>query len=335
MTFLQNKFLKNKFLKKDSSSFAAVNLGSCYLKGLIVKNGEIRNYFLEKNDNLPATLKKVWEEKRIPTRSVKLSIKNPSCLVRYFPFPKMDKKRLSQALTYELNKFIPFSFEEVYFDFFILKEINPSEVYILLAVVKRDFVNQILEIFSQANLDIANITLDSICLINLFLNNYTKSKEINSCILDIGNSISTITIFNKETPFLTRDVKFSTKEVLDSVSRTKNLDSLAVQEWIKDDKNNTELIELAQHNISNLCREIKSSLDYFEVNAAERIDSLYLTGGLSSTKGLEKAFTKELEVNTEVLKVFDGDKVKSNIVFSDQKFVTLENYFSVAFGLAL
>lgn len=327
--------LQSKFLKKDSGSFVAINLGSYYLKGLIVKNGEIRDYFLEKNDNLLTILKKVWEEKKISTQSVKLSIKNPSCLVRYFPFPKMDRKKLSQALTYELNKFIPFSFEEVYFDFFILKEINPSEVYILLAVVKRDFINQILEIFAQANLNITNITLDSICLINLFLNNYIKSKETNSCILDIGNNISTITIFNKEIPFLTRDVKFSTKEVLDSISRTKNLDSLATQEWMKDDKNNTELIELAQHNISNLCREIKSSLDYFEVNAAERIDNLYLTGGLSSTKGLDKIFTKELEINTEVLKVLNGDGIKPNVFFSDQKFISLENYFSVAFGLVL
>ena len=327
--------LQSKFLKKDTESFVAVNLGSHYIKGLAVRGREVSDYFIEKKDGLSDTLKEVWAKKKIPTKKVRVSIKDPSCLVRYFSFPKMEKKKLSQALTYELNKFIPFPAGEVYFDFSVLKEVNPGEVLILLAVVKRDFISKILEGFAKANLNVSIINLDSICLINLLFNNYADSKEVNSCILDIGSNISTMTILNKGLPFLTRDVKLSVKDILHLASRTKGVKIDDLENWARDKKNSQEFLELAQHNISNVCKEIKSSFDYFEVNKTEHIDRLYITGGLSSVSGIEKVFTESLDIDTEVLEVFKEDTSKFELSFSDSKFTSFLNSFSVTFGLIL
>jgi len=331
LTLLQNKFFK----KTSGEDFSAVNIGSHYIKGLNVEGGEIVSYFIENNNNLPATIKKLSLERKISKKNVKISIKNPSCLVRYFPFPKMDKKKLNQALFYEMNKFIPFSPDEVYFDFAVLKETSHSELFILLAVVKKKSIDQILSIFSKVNIKISEISLDSVCLINLFLHAYEEATKINACILDIGHEFSTMTILSKGVPFLTRDVKFSTKDIFEVVSRVSNISADKVQEWVKSSENSDEFSKLIQDSASGVCLEMRSSFDYFEVNRGEHIDKVYLTGGLSSLESAVSSFAEFLDIPAEAIEVISRNKIKlgKDIPFEELK--RLQNNFSVGFGLTL
>ena len=327
--------LRNKFIRKETEKFVAINIGNYYTKGLIVERGEVTNYFIERKRELSATIKKLRNDKKIPSKKVKISIKTPSCLIRYFPFPKMEKKRLKQALFYEMNKFIPFPPEKVYYDFFILKEVSPTEVSMLLAVVKKDFIDNILEIFERVSLNVAEINLDSVCLINLFLNNYEGNEKINSCLLDIGYNFSTMTILNKGIPFLTRDVKFSAKEVLQIVSRIENKPLEEIEKQLFFPESGGEFLKLAQDSISNFCQELKNSFDYFEVNKGEPINKLYLSGGLASIKGMENAFVKALDIEAELLKPISEKGLKLSNAFSGKEFGNFKNSFSAAFGLIL
>jgi len=242
---------------------------------------------------------------------------------------------MSQALYYELDKHIPFPPNEVYFDFSVLKEISDTEVVILLAAAKKNFINQILEIFNKNNFKVSEISLDAICLINLFLHNYTESKKTNVCILDMGHEFSTMTILDKGTPFITRDVKFSAKDVFGVLSRVKNIDISEVEKQIMVSGAAADFLSSAQDNFSNLCGEMKSSFDYFEVNKGERVNKLYLTGGLASVSGIENIFTELLELKTEVLKALPRDTERMEKVFFDEGFNLVKNSFSPVFGLAL
>ena len=324
--------LRNKFIGKEVDKFVAIHLGNCYTKGLIVEEGKVVDYFIEAKKDLAATIKKFWAEKKISTKKVKISVKDPSCLVRYFPFPRMEKKKLKQALFYEMNKFIPFPPNEVYFDFFILEETS-TEISILLAVAKKDFIDNILDIFGKANLRVTEINLDSICLVNLFLSNYGEDKEKNSCILDIGYNFSTMTILNKGTPFLTRDVKFSAKEVFQIIARIKGKSLPEIEKQSFSSKDSSEFLKLTQDSISNFCKEMKSSFDYFEVNKGELVNKLYLSGGLASMEGIEKVFTEALDVEAEVLKPITEKGPSLSQAFSGKEFTNFKNSFSTLFGL--
>ncbi|MBN3040520.1 MAG: pilus assembly protein PilM [Candidatus Omnitrophica bacterium] len=330
---MSKNWASSLLFKKSSESTTVINIGNYYLKGLLVKGNTITDYFLEKNTNLSETLKKVWEEKKMSSDKVKLSLKSPACLVRYFPFPKMDKKKLHQALFFEMNKFIPFSPEEVYFDYSVLKDSGPNQLTILLAVAKKDLVDNILAVFRQMNVRISEITLDSICLVNLFLANNTESQSSNNCILDIGYKFSTMTIINKGVPFLTRDVKLNTKDIFQIISRIKDIPIDSVNNWLSSLKTSEEFLELSQDSISNLCKEMKNSFDYFEVNSGEHINKLYLTGGLSCVKNISRPFNEYLDTDVDILVTFPKDKSGLGPVFSEEKFASLKNSFAVSFGL--
>lgn len=320
----------NKLLNPDEQNFVAINLGNYSIKGLMVKANKITDFFLKERQDLSAALREIWQEKKISTNRVKLSLKDPAMLVRYFSFPKLEKKKIKQTLFYELNKHIPFSPDEVYFDFSILEETSPTEVFIVLAVAKKDFINAILELFEKEKLKVLDITLDSLCLINLFLRT-EEQKETNSCILDIGSSFSALTILRKSTPFLTRDLAFSTKDIFNVLSNIKNIPFAETEKWVTLPQNHKEVLELAQDSIVTLCKEVKSSFDYFEVNKGERIERLYLTGGIAYLTGIGSVFKDYLDIEVSSL-----DKIQNlNISFSDKNFDSIRNSFSVALGLAL
>jgi len=327
--------LQSKFIRQERDDFVGINLGNYYIKGVIVEGGKATRYFIEKNAKLSETIRKLHDEKKIPKKKIKISVKSPSCLVRYFTFPKMDRKKLNQAIFYEMNKFIPFEPTEVYFDFFILKENNPTEISILLAAAKKNFIDQIINTFSDVGLRISGINLDSICLNNLFLDNYEEAEKINACILDIGYNFSTMTILNKGMPFLTRDFKFSAKDTFQVISRIKNISLAEVEKWILSLKNSKEFLKLISDSISGACKEVKSSFDYFEVNKGEHVDKVYISGGLVSIGNLEEGFAENLESDAEILKALPKGEKKLSEVFEGKEFAALKNSFSAAFGLIL
>jgi type IV pilus assembly protein PilM len=320
--------LFNNIIKSKAESFVAINLGNRYLKGLVVKDGKVSDFFLKPRKNISEDLKVIWQEKKISTNRVKISLKDHSSLVRYFAFPKLDKKKLKQTLFYELNKHIPFSPEEVYFDFSILEELSPNEVFLLLAVAKKEFVNSTIDIFEKEKKEIINISLDSICLINAFLSFYKEESKINAAIIDIGYNFSTLTIFKKGIPFMTRDLTFGAKDILGVLSNIKNIPASDIDTWIANSANHKEFLELSQSNIASLSREAKSSFDYFEVNKGERIEKLFLTGGLAQVKGISTIFSDYLDTEVGLL-----DNLQILTSLTDKNFNDIRNNFSVASGL--
>ncbi|MCM8831156.1 MAG: pilus assembly protein PilM [Candidatus Omnitrophica bacterium] len=322
------KLLIPKEIDTTLKNFVIVNLGAYYIKGLIIKENKIIDYFIEPNGDFATLLKRIWQEKKITTNKVKVSIKNPFCLVRYFPFIKLEKKKLKEALFYELSKHIPYQPQEVYFDFSILEERSQNEVFLLLAVAKQEIINQIIETFKKQNLEVSQITLDSLCLINLFLDNYNDNNKQNVALLDIGYSSSTLIIIRKGIPVLTRELTFNVKDIFGVISNLKNLQLNQVESWIFSLHDKNALLELIQENIINLYKEMRTSFDYFEVNSGENINKIFLTGGLSSADILGKFLKDILGIDLEILSLGSNSEV-----FSDEKFKTFKNSFSVAFGL--
>jgi len=322
--------LFNNLLKKETQDFVGINIGNYYVKGLVVSAGRITDYFIKERKDFPDALKQIWQEKNIATNKVKISLKDHSTLVRYFNFPKLDKNKIKQTLFYELNKHIPFSPEEVYFDFSILEE-NPADMFLLLAVAKKELINSTIDIFEKEKKEILGISLDSIYLVNVFLNYYKEEKKINTSILDIGYGFSTLTVLRKGIPFMTRDLTFGTKDILNIISHIKNIPIQAIDKWVSLPENHKEFLELSQDNITALCREVKSSFDYFEVNKGERIEKVFLTGGLSSVSGMDALFKEHLE--SEVL--FLDNLLNLKTAFSLEQFNILKNTFGVSSGLVL
>ncbi len=327
-------FGSSGLIRRNTQAYTGINLGSGFIKGVTVRQGRVTACFVEPKGEISDTIDILKKRKAIEEKKIKISLKDSSCLVRYFSFPKTDKKKLKQAIYYQLNKYIPYPPGEVYFDYAVLKEISPSQDYILLAVAKKNYIQEILAIFTKKGLSVSEITLDSISLINLYLNRYPEDEKINSCLLDLGHSFSTMNIFEKGVPFLSREAKFCTKDIIDIIVRTKeikNSEDFFSSICVRIGK----FFDIVEEEVSSWCKEIRNAFDFFELNREDKIDKLYITGGLASAPGLTDIFSKQLEVPTEVFEPCSQDAPGLRAVFKDEKMKFFKNNLAVSFGLAL
>lgn len=322
-------------LRRSTQAYTGINLGNGFIKGVTVKQGKVIACFVEPKGEISDTIDILKKGRKIREKRIKISLKDSSCLVRYFSFPKTDRRKLKQALYYQLNKFIPYPPGEVYFDYAVLKEISPSQDYILLAVAKKNYIQEILNIFEKKGFSVSEITLDSVSLINLYLNRYPEDEKINSCLLDIGHNFSSMNILEKGVPFLSREAKFCAKDIIDVISRTKEIEEPESIKFLMELGKGGKFFDVVEEEVSGWCREIKNAFDFFELNKESKIDKLYVTGGLSSATGLENVFSKNMGIPTEVLDPCRQDKGKFGEIFKDDKIKFFKNNLAVPFGLIL
>lgn len=74
---------------------------------------------------------------------VVLSLPREKVLIREVDFPGTDLKELKEALQYQLDSFIPFTTEEVYYDVFTIG-ISDNNRKILIIAVKKDILDEII-----------------------------------------------------------------------------------------------------------------------------------------------------------------------------------------------
>jgi len=103
-----SQLIEKGLVRRNAEAFTAINIGNYFIKGIVVKKGKIADCFIETNKNLSEVIGKLKSDKKIPTKKIRISLKSSDCLVRYFSFPKTEKRKLRQALYYQLNKFIPY-----------------------------------------------------------------------------------------------------------------------------------------------------------------------------------------------------------------------------------
>lgn len=350
----KNKFAKERFV-------AGLDIGTQTIKFVKLRfskdGAEFCAFDFHPNQNdIREVLKKIKESQGIGT--VNIGISGPSTVIRYVNFPRMNIDELKQALKFEAQKHIPFSVDETNLDAYILKEDLPdNKMVVLIAAVKKDFINQRLKIIEDAGFRANIIDIDSMALVNAFNFNYSPDNNLQHkaiALLNIGASTTNLDILEDGLPRLSRDIhiagnKFNQKLVdifgidfkaaeelkLNPVRNTKDIE---VQNKISNGVNpDTErankvaaAIELV---LSNLAVEIRTSFDYYESQSTSSVVKIFLSGGCSRFSGLKDMLANLLGIEVEYWDPLKKFTLANNI--DSKKLQELSSQLPVAIGLAL
>jgi type IV pilus assembly protein PilM len=242
-------------------------------------------------------------------KKINISLSGTSVVLRYVNFSRMNNDELKQALKFEAQKYIPFPLNEVNLDGAILNPDMPdNKMLILVAAVKKDFLNQRAKIMQGAGLEINLVDIDSIALINAFNFNYAQDEGIKNraiAILNIGSAFTNVNILENTIPRLSRDIPVA----------------------------GNHFAQKGDAAISNLAHEIRTSFDYYESQSASSVEKIFLSGRGSLSAGLKESLGNILGLETEywdplkqitIGKGVDPEKVKASSA-----------QLAVAVGLAL
>lgn len=338
--FLSN--LKSQF-SKDTLS-VGLDIGTSAIKivklKLLKDSVELSGFDVESTQNgLDALLKRFVHSQDV--KRINLSVSGPSTIIRYAAFPKMQEVELKNALKFEAQKYIPFSIEEVNLDAVILKDnLSDNRIIVALSAVKKDFMNQRLNLLKNSGVEINLIDMDSFALINAFNFNYftasgAAANPKSVALLNIGATLSNLNILEGGIPVLSRDIVIAgnnfTQKIMDISGRDfKSVEELKIKSIQEKKEQITQAIEFV---LSDLANEIRISMDYCESQSACNVEKIFLSGGTSLLSGLQDALTALLGIQVEYWDPLKQIKLPANN--DTAKLKQLSSQLAVAIGLAL
>jgi len=327
MNIAQSLAKLNLFIEGKENETVFLDLGSRYIKGIAQEQNKIKTAFAEEATSDHAKdVVSALRKHRLTSARVNLCVKGPDTIMRYIPFPRMEKKNLKQSFGFELGKHIPFPADTVYFDVCVIEEeFSKTESLVLLAAVKKEMLAPVIEEAAKEKIKLSAITLSPLAIINTFLTGQNPAD--NCAVIDIGYSSTSLSLIKKTVPYLSREIKVSGKSLLKKISTIKNCDLAEAERILITKQNPEELTEISEEIFLGIAEEIRSSLDYFEMNTGEQISSLYLTGGFSYIPGVGKIMANSLGIETKPWKPWE----KPEIPLSEKNLP--QDMFSAAMGL--
>lgn len=116
------------------------------------------------------------QENTIGNASIYVGLPPGSSMFREIEFPAAVRQNLGTTLTYELDKYIPISIDEIYFDYQITGAEGNSRITVLLMVVKRNELQQYLDFCQRIPGGVNGIEIASTAISNGLIH-FLKGKS--------------------------------------------------------------------------------------------------------------------------------------------------------------
>lgn len=268
--------------------------------------------------------------------TVVLGINGQSGLVRVERIPPVEMKKIPDIARFEAKQSIPFPLEEVVWDWQLLtgsdpKDELPIDQDLLLAAIKRDFVQRYLKLFQDAGVRIGMVQLISLALVNFLSYDVhlrepgtgplpRNSEGVMECTaaVEIGTQVSTLVVTDGKTLLWQRILPLGGEHLTRALMKELKL----TREKAEKLKRNPGLVSDQQPIfvavrpvLRDLLDELQRSLGYFEnVHRKARLTTLLALGRTWHFPGLQKFISVSL--NREIVRQGSGPPVSPLRLFA-------------------
>ncbi|MBF0478672.1 MAG: type IV pilus assembly protein PilM [Candidatus Omnitrophica bacterium] len=346
-----NKFLDTyfktikRFLPERSAETSVgidIGTGECKLIELIKKQDsyEVVNWSIRPVDNndIASALKAMLSKLGPGKRSIYTSVSGRGTLIRYIEMPHMSVEDMKNSFGLEADKYFPFAQNEIYSDCSIIDNENKKKLmYVMAAVAKKDIIDLRIKLLSDLGYKVDFIGLNPVALANV-MNTLGAGEEAKSekavAVLDMGGTISNLSIFIKDKPWFTRDIFVGGRDFTKRISNILGVD-MNQAEILKTSPSDQleKMLDACDSAVTNIVQEIKLSFDYFSTERNFEVGKLLLTGGASKLEGLSARVEKHLEIPVVYWNPLSLVKMSSDISPEEIKKESMK--LGVALGLAL
>lgn len=356
-----------EFLKGKKNSFVGVDFGTSAIKvvELSYKNQQVNleNYGIVDLDwsgdteqmkaggglsyeqRLNDALRKLIEKMKIKSDAqAYVSIPGFSGLITIIELPEMGQEELSNAIQFEAHKYIPSSLDEVAMSWEIIEHVEPVKLgaqgtekadgrrikVLLVAAPKKD-IEHYERLVLGTKLEVGAIELETFSITRSLVGDDGGTFFI----IDIGSRATNMILVEKGVVRVNRNIDAGSNEITTAISESMTISRQRAEIFKKGEKdflNTTEssfIIPVLELIVGESKRIING---YLEKNKDLRIDGIFLSGGASKMKGLDKYYSKSIGMPVTI-----GNPWR-RIVFEDNVKPIVEELgtsFSVALGLAL
>jgi type IV pilus assembly protein PilM len=280
----------------------------------------------------------------IKTKRVATAVSGRSVIVRYINMVSMSDEELKSALRFEADKYIPFELDEVVLDCARLEDHHDAggenkEMKVLLVAVKRNVIDEHVQVIQGLGLMPLVIDVDSFALGNAFELNCLNSPRVDDAekviaLVDIGAVKTNINILRGTTSYFSREVYLAGNDFSESIARRLAVDPVEAAEMKANPEGRQEAIEESILPVlDDLGNEIHLSFDYFENQFDCEVDEVYISGGSAAIPGLKNSFERIFDRRIQFWDPTENLEIRSDRI-DVQELKDHRGQLAVAVGLA-
>ena len=201
------------------------------------------------------------------TKNSVVAVSGRTVFAREVVFSDMSEAELAETIKWEIEKYVPYSADSVYYDFGIIeRDLTASEVKVLLVAAPRETVEAVIEMQKLAGLKPIVVDIEPLALYR------TLTVESNVIILDIGAIATQMILFQKSNPVAIRSIPIGGQRFIEVIMKELDLDATEA-ERLKIRQNGllqgvgiTDLSDINRQLalvVSELAREVRRTIDYY------------------------------------------------------------------------
>jgi type IV pilus assembly protein PilM len=286
-------------------------------------------------------IRNLVESQKIKTKNVATAISGHSVIIRKVQLPIMTEDEMEASIQWEAEQYIPFEISEVNLDFQILgpDPKDPSQMTVILVAAKKDFVNDYMAVFKECGLNPVIMDIDCFALENSFEANYGFGENEIVALINMGASAMNVNILKGGVTVFTRDIQVGGNMFNEEIQKRLGLNSedaervkLGGEVGGVDPDNVAKVVTDAAET---LAQEVQRSLDFFSATSAdEKIQKLFIAGGVAKSSKVMVALGQRLGIPIEVLNPFRSIIVNEKD-FDSEYIGAVGPLYTVAAGLAM
>ena len=294
-------------------------------KGLI-EGGEIINK-IKVIEAIKTLLDKPLKGK-ITSRDVVACLPETKTYLKLIEIEKSPNK-INQIIESEIEKHIPLSLDDIYYDWQILKSSRETDL-VLIGACPKKIVNQYIEVFKEARLSIVGFEIEAVAISRSLLKEESpkikkgKNKR-NYLVIDIGKKRTSLFVYSKDSPLFTLSLPLSGELINSHIAKSLEIDENQAEKakiicGLDKTKAKGIIRNIISDTIDNIVEKIDESIDYFNHHFPDKgdIEQILICGGGSSIKNIDTYMEEATSIKTS-----KGD----SLINFNNKNLNIENYF--------
>jgi type IV pilus assembly protein PilM len=272
-------------------------------------------------DGVSNAVRTVVAQSRTKLKTVAAAVAGSSVITKIIDMPEgLSEDDMETQLTLEADQYIPYPLDEVAIDFEIQGSSpeNDGQVEVLLAACRRETIEARVDAIERSELTPKIMDVEAYAMERAFFllkNQLDLDDENTVAVVDIGATMTTLSVLHGGQTIYTREQLFGGKQLTDEIMRRYGLPleeaGLAKKQGGLPDDYEPEVLEPFKEAV---IQQVARSLQFFFSSSQYNdVDQIILAGGVSSMEGLDELIQEKLGTPTAVANPFAQMSISSRV----------------------
>lgn len=304
---------------------------------------------LDRAMQISAAIKDMYTSNKFTVKNANICASGQSAFVRFVKLPPVSggEAQIKKVVQYEAQQNVPFSLDEVSWDYQLLSSGEEGdELEVMLVVIKNEIITEITGSVARAGLQSKLVDISSAALLNAAKANNIGSEEC-VMLLDIGERCSDL-LFIDGNRFFSRTIPIAGHTITQQIAKEFKIGLeeaedlkrrhgfVALGAGYEDPKSEVAAVisKIVRNVMTRLHSEINRSKSvYCTQQKGEKPVKLYLTGGSSMMPYTDVFFKEKLGMDTLYFNPFEAIRLSPRI--QPEKLQPIAHTFGSVIGTAL